>query len=209
MKRKNAVVIVMSFVLIGAVLAGCGKSRQSGQDIPMSIPQEGRQESTQENEKASAAEKSEPETMVESEPETAEKSELETVENFEPDTVETTGQESERYEDNFAVDSEAAKEFAGKIKDAAAQKDLEALAELTAFPVYVGLPDVNVVETKEDFLKLGAETVFTDELLKSVEAADIDNFQPSMAGFSISGGGTANINFGVVDGVLAITGINY
>lgn len=205
MKRKNAVVIVMSFVLIGAVLAGCGKSRQSGQDIPMSIPQE----STQENEKASAAEKSEPETMVESEPKTAEKSESETVENFEPDTVETTGQEPERYEDNFAVDSEAAKEFAGKVKDAAAQKDLEALAELTAFPVYVGLPDVNVVETKEDFLKLGAETVFTDELLKSVEAADIDNFQPSMAGFSISGGGTANINFGVVDGVLAITGINY
>lgn len=193
MKRKNAVVIVMSFVLTGAVLAGCGKSRQSGQDIPMSIPQESRQESAQENEKASAAEKSEPET----------------AENFEPDIVEATGQEPEGYEDNFAVDSEAAKEFAGKVKDAAAQKDLEALAELTAFPVYVGLPDVNVVETKEDFLKLGAETVFTDELLKSVEAADIDNFQPSMAGFSISNGGTANINFGVVDGVLAINGINY
>ena len=39
--------------------------------------------------------------------------------------------------------------------------------------------------------------------------ADIDNLQPSRAGFSLSDGGTANINFGVVNGVLAITGINY
>ena len=51
--------------------------------------------------------------------------------------------------------------------------------------------------------------MFTEELLTSVEMADIENFQPSMAGFSISGGGTANINFGVVNGVLQINGINY
>lgn len=115
------------------------------------------------------------------------------------------------YEDNFAVDREAAEAFAQRVKDAAAGKDLETLAQLTAFPVYVGLPDVGMVETKDDFLKLGAEAVFTDELelLKSVEAADINGFQPSMAGFSISDGGTANINFGVVDGVLAVSGINY
>lgn len=124
-------------------------------------------------------------------------------------TLEETAQTSEVYEDNFAVDSQAAKEFAEKVKEAAAQKDLEALAELTAFPVYVGLPDAGVVETREDFLNLGAEAVFTDELLESVEKADIENFQPSMAGFSISDGGTANINFGVADGKLAINGINY
>ena len=116
---------------------------------------------------------------------------------------------TEEYEDNFAVDSEAAKAFAEKIKDAAARKDLEALAELTAFPVYVGLPGVDVVETKEDFLKLGADAVFTDDLLESVEKADIDNFQPSMAGFPISDGRTAGINFGVADGTLGINGINY
>lgn len=34
-------------------------------------------------------------------------------------------------------------------------------------------------------LKLGAEAVFTDELLKSVEAADINSLLPGMAGFSI------------------------
>lgn len=123
--------------------------------------------------------------------------------------TEEAAQASEGYEDNFAVDSKAAKEFAGKVKEAVEQKDLAALAELTAFPVYVGLPDVGSVESKEDFLQLGAEVVFTDELLESIKNADIDNFQPCMAGFSISDGGTENINFGVADGVLAVNGINY
>lgn len=115
---------------------------------------------------------------------------------------------AQTYADNFAVDTAAAEEFAQKVKDAAAAKDLEGLADLTAFPVYVGLPGVGGVETREDFLKLGAEAVFTQELMESL-AADIDNLQPSMAGFVISNGGTANINFGVRDGVLAISGINY
>ena len=113
---------------------------------------------------------------------------------MEVETKDETVRITEEYEDNFAVDSKAAKEFAEKVKDVTAKKDLEGLAALTAFPVYVGLPGVDVVETKEDFLKLGAEAVFTQELLESVEKADIDNFQPSMAGFSISDGGTSNIN---------------
>ena len=50
--------------------------------------------------------------------------------NAESETVEKPEQSSERYEDNFAVDNEAAKKFAEKVKDAVAQKDLEALAEL-------------------------------------------------------------------------------
>ena len=131
------------------------------------------------------------------------------VEKETADETEKTAQTSQGYEDNFAVGSEAAKEFAEKIKRAAAQKDLEALAELTAFPVYVGLQDVGVVETKEDFLNLGAEAVFTEELLESIEMADIENLQPSMAGFPVSDGRVAGINFSVVDGVLAINGINY
>lgn len=126
-----------------------------------------------------------------------------------PGATEETAQETKRYEDNFAVDSEAAKEFAQMVQDATAKRDLEGLAELTSFPVYVGLTGVHGVETKEAFLSLGADQVFTEELVKSVEAADIGNMQPSKAGFSISNGGTANINFGVVNGVLAITGINY
>ncbi len=166
---------------IGAVLTGCGKNSQSHQDTQ------------QENSQSIL-----PETQQDT-----------VIDEAETETLEKSDESTAGYEDNFAVDSKAAKEFAEKVKTAVANKDLEALADLTAFPVYVGLPDVSVVENREDFLKLGAETVFTEELLQSVEMADIENFQPSMAGFSISDGKNANINFGVTDGALAINGINY
>ena len=180
-RMKNMAVMVLGIALTGAVLTGCGESRQSRQDTQQGASAGISEETGQ----GSAAEKAE------------------------ADETEETAQASKEYEDNFAVDSEAAKEFAEKVKDATARKDLEALADLTAFPVYVGLPGVDVVETKEDFLKLGAENVFTDELTESVKNADIENLQPSMAGFPISDGRIASINFSVVDGALAINGINY
>lgn len=196
-KMRRVVVMVLGFALTGAVLTGCGESRQLGQEtqqgIPVSMPEETQQETVTEVAEAEAETVKEP---IEVSEDTAQ-------------AAENPTQTAEEYEDNFAVDSEAAKAFAEKIKDAAARKDLEALAELTAFPVYVGLPGAGVVETKEDFLKLGTDAVFTDDLLESVEKADIDNFQPSMAGFPISDGRTAGINFGVADGTLGINGINY
>lgn len=188
-KIRNAAVIVFCFALTGAVLTGCGESGKSRQDIQQDIP-------------AAISEEKEQDPI-------AENAETDGAEKAETDQPEKTAQTSEVYEDNFAVDSQAAKEFAEKVKEAVAQKDMEALAELTAFPVYVGLPDAGVVETREDFLNLGADAVFTDELLESIEKADIENFQPCMAGFSISDGRIASINFGVVDGELAINGINY
>ncbi len=180
-RMKNVAVMFLGIALTGVVLTGCGESRQSCQDTQQGISASASKETGQDSalEKAGA------------------------------DETEKAAQTSEKYEDNFAVDSKAAKEFAEKVKDATAQKDLEALAEMSAFPVYVGLPDVGLVETKENFLKLGAETVFTEELLESIEKADIENFQPSMAGFPISDGRIASINFGVVDGALAVNAINY
>lgn len=112
------------------------------------------------------------------------------------------------YEDNFAVDTSAAAAFADKIKEAVADKDIEALADLTAFPVYVGIAEGGV-ETREAFLAFGVEKVFTPGLMESVKGADTSNLSPSMAGFSISKDGKSNIIFGVVEGRLAISGINY
>lgn len=112
------------------------------------------------------------------------------------------------YEDNFTVKTSEVAAFADKIKAAVAAKDIEALADLTAFPVYVGIAQGGV-ETREAFITLGADKVFTPELLESVEGADTSNLSPSMAGFSISKDGTSNIIFGIVEGRLAISGINY
>ena len=121
------------------------------------------------------------------------------------ETLETSG----GYEDHFAVDSKAAAEFADQIKEAVAAKDLEALADLTAFPVYVDIENANEIKTRDEFIALGADVIFTEGLMNSVANADTENMQPSMAGFSVSDGGSANVNFGVRDGVLAVNGINY
>ena len=114
--------------------------------------------------------------------------------------------------DNFDADMEEVSAFAALIKEAVAEKSLEKLADLTGFPVYVGLDEVGVVETKEDFLKLDPEEVLSEELQISIEKADTKDLEPSMAGFTLMDyqtEGSASITFGVVNGEFLITGINY
>lgn len=114
-------------------------------------------------------------------------------------------------DDNFAVEPSEAEVFARQIKEAVAGKDLETLADLAAYPLYVGFPDGGKsVESKEDFVALGVETVFTEELIDSVSQAEEDGLSPSRAGFILTRqAGDANIVFGLRNGELAISGINY
>ena len=117
------------------------------------------------------------------------------------------------YEDNFAVSHEAAVDFAEKIKSAVAAKDQEALADLVNYPVYIGFKyEGQTVDTKEDFMKLDASELFTDDLLNAVANADEseDVLSPSMAGFNLySNDASASLTFSVQDGKLGVTGINY
>ena len=129
------------------------------------------------------------------------------------DTTEGAQQEAAAggsWEDNFAVDTAAAAEFGGKIKEAVAAQDIEKLADLTAFPVYVGvIGDGIVVEKREDFIALGADALFTEEMTASIAGADENSLNPSKAGFTLySGDGAPSITFGVQDGKLGISGIN-
>lgn len=103
------------------------------------------------------------------------------------------------YEDNFSVDSSAVIEFGEKVK-----------AALASYPVYVGLDDGVVVNSAEELIALGAEKVITDELVEAVTGVEEAALtEPSEAGFVMTVEGKPNIIFGVVDGQLAITGINY
>ena len=117
------------------------------------------------------------------------------------------------YEDNFAVSHEAAVDFAEKIKSAVAAKDQEALADLVNYPIYISFKDDGqTVDTKEDFMKLDASELFTDDLLNAVANADEseDVLSPSMAGFNLySNDASASLTFSVQDGKLGVTGINY
>lgn len=175
------------------VMAGCGQ-KAAEEDT---LNQEAEQEMEQVEETEQAEEAAQPEEEGGAQEETEASSE--------------GSAEGQLYEDNFAADEDAVVAFGEKIQEAVAAKDMEALADLTAFPVYVGLPDTDgVVETREDFLALGAEQVLTDELVSSVEQADLSGQEPSMAGFVVADeSGRPNIIFGVVEGKLAVTGINY
>lgn len=182
------------------VMAGCGQD--SAEDTAV--------QETEQTEDVSTEETEQTEDAAESIPEDESTAEADSQTDAGDSQAENAGEE-QTYEDNFAVDSEAVSAFADKIKEAVAAKDMEALADLTSFPVYVGIPDTEgVVETRDDFLALGADQVLTDELLESVASADMSGQEPSMAGFVVAGeSGRPNIIFGVVEGKLAITGINY
>lgn len=125
-------------------------------------------------------------------------------------STESTSTAEGAYEDNFAVPTEDATAFAKKIQDAVAAEDLDALADLVNYPVYVALGDGSVIETKEDLIALGADKIFTPELKDSMANADLSELSPSMAGFTLySTGDGPNITFNVQNGVLGINGINY
>lgn len=125
-------------------------------------------------------------------------------------STESTSTAEGAYEDNFAVPTEDATAFAKKIQDAVAAEDLDALADLVNYPVYVALGDGSVIETREDLIALGADKIFTPELKDSMANADLSELSPSMAGFTLySTGDGPNITFNVQNGVLGISGINY
>ena len=88
-------------------------------------------------------------------------------------STESTSTAEGAYEDNFAVPTEDATAFAKKIQDAVAAEDLDALADLVNYPVYVALGDGSVIETREDLISLGADKIFTPELKDSMANADL------------------------------------
>lgn len=188
-----------------AYLAACG-----GTNEETTVPQT--ETETQQSTDAQTETETQQTTAGES---TAEEPQSQPAKETQPEASEGTTQAASEeesaqggYEDNFAVDSAAAAEFAEQIKEAVAAQDLEALADLAAYPLYVGIAE-NGVSSREDLIALGAEAVFTSGLSAAVEAADTQNLTPSMAGFVLSDGSGNNIIFSVVDGELAIQGINY
>lgn len=200
------VIRLITVIIISTALTACG-SKETGSPVTDTGTTIQADETTAvEKEELSAVKNKDaakPEETEESIKDIAEEAKTENIAGSQ------AGQKKEDvYEDNFAVEISEAKAFAEKIKTAVVAKDIEALADLTAFPVYVGIVGGGV-KNRETFIELGAEKVFTPELIESVEGADISDLSPSMAGFSISANGKTNIIFGVVEGRLAISGINY
>ncbi len=94
--------------------------------------------------------------------------------------------------------------FAEQIQAAMADQDLEALADLCAYPLAV---NGEVVESREAFMELGVDVIFTEERCAVIAAVDVSALEETKAGF-IMGDATPNIIFQSVDGKPGITGIN-
>ncbi|WP_138309236.1 MULTISPECIES: hypothetical protein [unclassified Clostridium] len=100
------------------------------------------------------------------------------------------------------------KPFAEKVQKAVADKDMEALAGLCAYPVYVSLGEGQGEEIADEaaFMKMDADRIFTESLLKEIADTDTDTLEQFGAGVIM--GGENSIIFNNVDGQAAITGIN-
>ena len=100
------------------------------------------------------------------------------------------------------------KPFAEKVQKAVADKDMEALAGLCAYPVYVSLGEGQGEEIADEaaFLKMDADKIFTESLLKEIADTDVDTLEQFGAGVIM--GGENSIIFNNVDGQAAITGNN-
>ena len=100
------------------------------------------------------------------------------------------------------------KPFAEKVQKAVADKEMEALAGLCAYPVYVSLGEGQGEEIADEaaFLKMDADKIFTESLLKEIADTDVDTLEQFGAGVIM--GGENSIIFNNVDGQAAITGIN-
>ena len=120
-------------------------------------------------------------------------------------TESETEEKNDSYEDleEKGAEGETAV-FAEQIQAAMAEKDLDALAKLCAYPLAV---NGEAVENEEAFMALGADTIFTEERCAVIAAVDVSAMEETMAGVSM-GDATPNIIFKSVDGELKITGIN-
>lgn len=188
--KKNWITLVIVGMMIATLIA-CGKEDEAKTNAPN-------------------AESTEAVTVPETQEALSETEEAieETQGTKETEEAEAAGDAV--YEDNFSVDKEAVVAFAGRIKEAVANQDIEALADLASYPLYAGFEDGGVtVASREELVGFGAEKIFTPEMMDSIKNADENSLSSSMAGFALYSNDGPNMIFGVVDGKLAIQGINY
>ena len=124
------------------------------------------------------------------------------------ETVNTGDEADDVSEQAEDLTAEEIKTFAGKVQKAVADKDIKALADLCAYPVYVSLSEGegSEIDNKEAFIALDTAKLFTESMLKEIAETDPATLEQFGAGVIM--GNENNIIFNNVDGQPAITGIN-
>ena len=214
MKKKILTAMVVCTVALAA--AGCSSNGQETTAAETTAAETTAAE--QETESGEAAEggsetaAQEAEETEETEKETkVDLSNVDPQEALGPGAVEesegTALEENQNFEDLENSDYQG---FAEEVVGAITSKDMNALAELMHYPVYISFVKENdgVVNDKESFLALDPEMVFDSALIEAAEAADLTTLEPSMAGVVI-GEETPNVIINSSEGQLGIVGMNY
>lgn len=99
--------------------------------------------------------------------------------------------------------------FATKVQDTVSDQDLEALADLCDFPIQITMEDGRTcaVASREDFIALGRDSVFTRNLMHEIGIAVPSEQQ--LYGNGIVMGNKNNVIINRMDGSLSITGFNF
>lgn len=201
MKKKILTAMVVCTVALAA--AGCSSKEQETTAAETTAAQETESGEAADSE-TEKAEETEEETKVDL-------SKVDPQEALGPGAVEegegTVLEENQNFEDLENSDYQG---FAEEVVGAITSKDMNALAELMHYPVYISFVKENdgVVNDKESFLALDPEMVFDSALIEAAEAADLTTLEPSMAGVVI-GEDTPNVIINSSEGQLGIVGMNY
>lgn len=99
--------------------------------------------------------------------------------------------------------------FATKVQDTVSDQDLEALADLCDFPIQITMEDGRTcaIASREDFIALGRDSVFTRNLMHEIGIAVPSEQQ--LYGNGIVMGNKNNVIINRMDGSLSITGFNF
>lgn len=103
--------------------------------------------------------------------------------------------------------AEVIRSFAEEVQITVGEKDLDALADLSEFPLTVKLADgtEKQVQDKEEFLALGEEAIFSEELMEAIAAVVPEEVKEGKNGMQM--GEIPGIVFDDVEGAPAIVGI--
>ncbi|WP_276949090.1 hypothetical protein [Enterocloster lavalensis] len=206
MKKKW--VILGTAMMAAVAITACGSKDTTATTVAVETTAEAASDTAAPESQAGTAEAGSGTTAAEGESGSVAGEESKAAGDTADETVNTGDEADDVSEQAEDLTAEEIKTFAGKVQKAVADKDIKALADLCAYPVYVSLSEGegSEIDNKEAFIALDTAKLFTESMLKEIAETDPATLEQFGAGVIM--GNENNIIFNNVDGQPSITGIN-
>ena len=206
MKKKW--VILGTAMMAAVAITACGSKDTTATTVAVETTAEAASDTAAPESQAGTAEAGSGTTAAEGESGSVAGEESKAAGDAADETVNTGDEADDVSEQAEDLTAEEIKTFAGKVQKAVADKDIKALADLCAYPVYVSLSEGegSEIDNKEAFIALDTAKLFTESMLKEIAETDPATLEQFGAGVIM--GNENNIIFNNVDGQPSITGIN-